>query len=137
MTPEQEHDIDNALLTIMYEWKIGAINQRQALREFKQCLKYYSRMEDVIQFEENKLVDERIIEHYGMEKVIERCKNELAENIAKAAIARGCVSFEVIERDRHQALASYRHFRMKMEAIVQVTQQPSSIPSPATAPPHS
>lgn len=78
MTAEQEHDIDNALLTLMYEWKVGSIDQRQALKEFKQCLKYYSRMEDVIRFEDNKLVDNRIIDHYGMEKVIERCMKELS-----------------------------------------------------------
>lgn len=119
MTPEQEHDIDNALLTLMYEWKIGVTNQHQALKEFKQCLKYYSRMEDVIRFEDNELIDERVIDHYGIEKVIERCKVELSEKIAKEALAKGCMSFEELEVDRHPSLPPCRHFRMKMEAIIQ------------------
>lgn len=123
MTTEQEHDIDNALLTLMYEWKIGAIDQRQALKEFKQCLKYYSRMEDVIRFEDNQLIDERIIEHYGIEKVIDRCKEELSGKIAKEALDKGCMSFEEVEHDRHPSLDPCRRFRMKMEAIIQPPQK--------------
>lgn len=123
MTPEQEHDIDNALLTLMYEWKIGSIDQRQALKEFKQCLKYYSRMEDVIRFEENRLIDERIIEHYGIEKVTDRCKGELAEKIAKEALNKGCMSFEEVEYDRHPSQDPCRCFRIKMEAIIQVKKE--------------
>jgi len=119
MTAEQEHNINNALLTLMYEWKIGAIDQQQALKEFKQCLKYYSRMEDVIRFEDNELVDERIVEYYGVEKVMERCKKELSEKIAKAAIEQGCVSFEEVETYRHPSQPACRHFRMKMEVLIQ------------------
>lgn len=119
MTPEQEHDIDNALLTLMYEWKIGSIDQRQALKEFKLCLKYYSRMEDVIRFEDNELIDDRVIEHYGLEKVIERCKRQLSERIAKEAVDKGCMSFEEMEANRHPSLPTCRLFRMKMEAIIQ------------------
>lgn len=119
MTPEQEHDINNALLTLMYEWKTGSIDQHQALKEFKQCLKYYSRMEDMIRFEDNELIDDRVVDHYGIEKVIERCKKELSERIAKLAIDKGCVSFEEVEVHRYLAQEPYRHFRMKMEAIIQ------------------
>lgn len=118
MTEEQERDIDNALLTLMYEWKIGATNQQQALREFKQCLKYYSREEDVIRFEDNKLVDERIVGHYGLEKTMEHYKQEMAEKIAKEMIDKGCVSFEEIENHSYTP-EPCRHFRMKMEAIIQ------------------
>lgn len=121
MTPEQEHDIDNALLTLMYEWKTGMIDQRQALKEFKQCLKYYSRMEDIIRFEDNQLVDERIVEHYGIEKVVERRKQEMAENIGRKALERGCISFEEVEQ-WEQRPDPCRHFRMKMEAIIQQKQ---------------
>ena len=119
MTPEQEHDINNALLTLMYEWKLGTTTQEQALKEFKQCLKYYSRMEDVIRFEENQLVDERIIEHYGIEKVIDKKKQEMAEKIAHEALSKGCISFEEVEQ-WEQRPDPCRLFRMKMEAIIQV-----------------
>lgn len=121
MTPEQEHDIDNALLTLMYEWKIGSIDQKQALKEFKQCLKYYSRMEDVIRFEDNELVDERIIEAYGIEKATDRTKEVLAERILKEVVSKGCVSFEEVEQWGHRPIPM-RHFRMKMEAIIQTKQ---------------
>jgi len=118
MTPEQEHDINNALLILMYEWKAGMIDQPQALKEFKQCLKYYSRMEDVMRFEDNELVDERIIEHYGIDKVIERTKKELSQSIAAKALEHGCFSFE--ETEIHdQRPYPVRGFRMKMEAIIQ------------------
>jgi hypothetical protein len=119
MTPEQEHDIDNALLTLMYEFKTGATTTHQALKEFKQCLKYYSIMEDVIRFEENQLVDERIIEHYGIEKVIDKKKQEMAEKIAHEALSKGCISFEEVEQWNPNPVP-VRHFRMKMEAIIQV-----------------
>lgn len=124
MTTEQRHDIDNALLTLMYEWKIGAIDQTQALKEFKQCLKYYSRMEDVIVFEENQLVDVRRIECYGIEKTIEYVKQEMSEKIATEAMAKDCVFFEEVPRHPHQDTDIYhRHFRMKMEAIIQPQQK--------------
>lgn len=124
MTPEQEYDINNALLTLMYEWKIGAIDQTQALKEFKQCLKYYSRMEDVIVFRYDELVDERMIEHYGIEKTIEYVKQGMSEKIAKEALAKDCVFFEEVPRQPHQDSDIYhRHFRMKMEAIIQPQQK--------------
>lgn len=97
MTIEQEHDINNALLTLMYEWKIGAIDRTQALKEFKQCLKYYSRMEDVSRFEQSELVDNRIIEHYGLEETIRRNKEIMVQKIACEALKKDCVSFEEVE----------------------------------------
>lgn len=122
MTAEQEHDIDNALLTLMYEWKTGMIDHRQALKEFKQCLKYYSRMEDVIRFEESQFVDERRIECWGIEKIIECVKQKMSEEIAKEAIVKGCVSFEEIEYPQYTP-EPHRLFRMKMEAIIQPQQK--------------
>lgn len=121
MTPEQEHDINNALLTLMYEWKIGMIDQKQALKEFKQCLKYYSRMEDVIKFEDNELVDTRRIDHYGLEKVIERVKQDIGERMIAKVISEGCVSFEEVEYlQRWNPLEpTYKRFRMKMQVIIQ------------------
>jgi hypothetical protein len=127
MTPIQEADINNALLTLMYEWKAGMIDQKQALKEFKQCLKYYSRMEDVIEFREDDLVDERIIQHYGLEKTIEYKKKEMAEKIAQKAVERGCISFEEVEH-MNQYPDPQRHFRMKMEAIIQFKPQLTTEP---------
>ena len=49
MTTVQEADINNALLVLMYEWKMGIIDQQQALKEFKQCLKYYSIVENILE----------------------------------------------------------------------------------------
>lgn len=118
MTAEHEHDLDNALLTLMYEWKTGRIDQRQALNEFK----HYCRTEDVIKFEESHFVDELRIKYYGIEKTIEYAKQEMSEKIAKEAIVKGCVSFEEVEH-RHYTPEPYRLFRMKMEAIIQPQQK--------------
>lgn len=125
MTPEQEHDINNALLTLMYEWKLGTIDQRQALKEFKQCLKYYSRMEDVIRFEQSEMVDNRIIEHYGLEETIRRNKEVMVEKIAHEALKKGCVSFEEVEHARPPEYPPIDAsiFRMKMEAIIEIKPQ--------------
>lgn len=121
MTPEQEHDINNALLTLMYEWKQGTIDQKQALKEFKQCMKYYSRMEDVICFEQSELVDDRVIEHYGLEETIQRNKKVMVEKLAHEMLKKGCVSFEEVEHVRPPEYPpiNARLFRMKIQAIIQ------------------
>lgn len=123
MTKEQEHDINNALLTLMYEWKIGIIDQDQALKEFKACLKYYSRMEDVMRFEDNELVDIRRIDYYGEEKTVEHVKQALSERIIKEIVNKGCASFEEVEHFDHPASQIlHKHFSMKIEAIIQQKQ---------------
>jgi hypothetical protein len=120
MTPEQEFDINNALLTLMYEWKTGAIDQRQALKEFKQCLKYYSRMEDVIVFMGEQSVPEDNIRSFGYDRVIEVTKKHLAEGIGQEMLLKECVSFEEIQYDQSvQCGYPSRYFRMKASVIIQ------------------
>lgn len=123
MIPVQEYDLNNALLTLMYEWKTGMIDQTQALKEFKQCLKYYSRMEDVMFFSENILVSEEEILRFGHGLVINRNKCTLSERISAAAIEKGCISFEeIIPYD--QGNIPHRRLEMKMQAIIQKTNVP-------------
>lgn len=119
MTSAQEADLNNALLTLMYEWKTGSIDQRQALKEFKQCLKYYSIVENIIEFRKDIRKDLRIFEHYREEDTIERLKREMSEEMVSEIVKAGCASFE--EMPMHELPSSFepfRQFRMKMMVVI-------------------
>lgn len=119
MTKEQEADIDNALLTLMYEWKIGTINQSQALKEFKQCMKYYAFIENVMEFKQDDLVDVQRFEHYGEEKTIERVKQDMSKKIIAEVVKKGCISFEEVPmNDWPTTDTTYRRFKMIMDVII-------------------
>lgn len=117
MTPEQDRDIDNALLTLMFEWKTGMTDQQQALKEFKQCLKYYSRMEDVVVLEENNLVSEREILEFGHDRVEMVQKRRLSEQLVAKAIEKELFFYEEITPFDQRDIP-HRRFRMKMELII-------------------
>ena len=119
MTIEQENDLNNALLTLLYEWKIGVIDQAQALKEFKQCLKYYSIIENVMIFRQDELVDVRRFEYYGNEKTIERVRKDMAEKISAEILNKECAYFDEVPRSEYRpTFESYRHFCMMIECIV-------------------
>jgi hypothetical protein len=121
MTPEQEHDINNALLTLMYEWKTGAIDQRQALKELKQCLKYFAIVENIIDFQGDERVDLRRFEYCGDEDTIKRVKQDMSEKMAAEIVKAGCISFEEVEVPIHETYPGderYRQFRMKASVII-------------------
>ncbi len=104
----------------MYDWKFQVIDQAQALTEFKQCLKYYSRNEDVIVFEYSQLVDEQTFDRYGEEKTIEYAKKDMVEKISSEILAKECFHFEEVPyHNQYQLMESYRQFRIKIEAIIQ------------------
>jgi hypothetical protein len=117
MTTVQEADINNALLVLMYEWKMGIIDQQQALKEFKQCLKYYSIVENIMEFQKDERKDLRIFEYYGDEKTIERTKLDMAEQMTLEIVKAGCVSFEEVPV-YDQVYERYRQFRMKIMVVI-------------------
>jgi hypothetical protein len=120
MTPEQEGVINNALLTLMYEWKMGTIDQKQALKEFKQCLKYYSIVESEMVFMEEKLISNDEIISFGHDMIVGYVKKELAEKIGAEMLDKECVSFEQVERIDEDKFP-YKQFRMKAVVVIPKT----------------
>jgi hypothetical protein len=117
MTVEQENDINNALLTLMYEWKTGAIDQKQALKEFKQCLKYYAIVENEMVFMEEKLISNDEIISFGFDRIVGYVKKELAERIGAEMLDKECVSFEQVEHV-DECKFPYKAFRMKAVVVI-------------------